>query len=177
MSCAKVYTILDTGSPCLLNLQAGNQVVSINLHGATVRQTESSGVFHIQGLNSGAIVSPDSSFTKEDIEDLIASCMSGGSSEPSDVTPSMSTGGNLSVQTAATGTNWTAFASQECKQLTISNDTGTKLEVRQNGAGVGLRIMDNTYYTFFGLTNTNQLSVRRVDTSNTQVTATARWES
>jgi hypothetical protein len=91
--------------------------------------------------------------------------------------PTMANGGHLSLTTNATGTNWTAFGSQACKQLTLSNQTGTTLEVRQGGAGVGFQIPDGAFYTFFGITNANQLSVRRVDTSNTQVTVTARWES
>jgi hypothetical protein len=105
----------------------------------------------------------------------MATTVSSGPATPS--LPLMLQGGNLSVTTSATGTNWTAFASQACKQLTICNDTGTNLEFRQGGAGAGMRVLDGTYYTFFGLTNANQLEVRRVDTSNTQVTATARWES
>lgn len=93
------------------------------------------------------------------------------------VVPSMTTGGHLSAQTAATGTNWTAYGSQACKQLTLSNQTGSMIEVRQGGAGVGFQIPTGAFYTFFGLTNANQLEIRRVDTLNTQLTVTARWES
>ena len=93
------------------------------------------------------------------------------------VIPSMTTSGHLSAQTNATGTNWTAFASQACKQLTVSNQTGTTLEFRQGGAGVGFRVPAEAFYTFFGISNANSLEVRRVDTSNTQVTVTARWEN
>jgi hypothetical protein len=92
-------------------------------------------------------------------------------------TPSMGSGGHTSVQTAATGTNWTAFASQACRQLTVSNQTGTTIEFRQGGSGVGFQIPDGAFFTFFGLTNANQIDARRVDTSNTQVTVTARWEN
>jgi hypothetical protein len=93
------------------------------------------------------------------------------------VKPGMTSAGHLSATTAATGANWTAFASQACKQLTVSNRTGTDLEFRQGGAGVAFPVFAGSYYTFFGLTNANQLDVRRVDTSNTQVTVTARWEA
>jgi hypothetical protein len=89
----------------------------------------------------------------------------------------MFNGGNISVQTAATGTNYTAFASQVCKQLTLSNQSGVTIEVRQGAAGVALQIPTGAFYTFFGITNANQLDVRRVDTQNTQVTITARWEA
>jgi hypothetical protein len=93
------------------------------------------------------------------------------------VTASMTSGGHTSVQTAAVGTDYTAFASQECKTLTISNQTGTTLAVRQGGAGVGLLLPTGTIFKFDGLSNANQLSVKRNDDSNTQVTATARWEN
>lgn len=93
------------------------------------------------------------------------------------VIPSMTSGGNISAQTAATGTNWTAYSSQSCKQLTLSNQSGTTIEVRQGGTGVGLQIPTGSFYTFFGIANANQLEIRRVDTTNTQVTITARWET
>ena len=101
------------------------------------------------------------------------------SSNPMPVTANYSrgTGGHVSAQTAATGTNWTAFGSQSLKQLTISNQTGVTLEFRQGGSGVGFQIPSGAFYTFFGITNANQIDVRRVDTSNTQVTVQARWES
>ena len=93
------------------------------------------------------------------------------------VIPSMSSGGNLAVTTDAVGTNFTAFSSQACKQLTISNQSGTTIEVRQGGAGVAFQIPTGAFYTFFGITNANSLDVRRSDTDNAQVTITARWES
>ena len=92
------------------------------------------------------------------------------------VIPSMTSAGHLSVTTAATGTNWTAFASQACKQLTVSNQSGAVIEFRHGGAGAGFQVPTGAFYTFFGLTNANQLEARRVDTSNTQVVVTARWE-
>jgi hypothetical protein len=93
------------------------------------------------------------------------------------VVPKMQSGGNTSAQTAATGTNWTAFASQDCKQLTLVNNTGTTIEFRQDGAGVGIAVPDQTYFPIYGISNVSQVSVRRVDTANTQVTVAARWES
>lgn len=93
------------------------------------------------------------------------------------VEPVMVGGGHIALTTNATGTTFTAFASQACKQLTIANDTGVNLEVQQGSETVYLPVFANTCYTFFGLTNANQLKVRRVDTSNTTVTVKARWES
>lgn len=94
----------------------------------------------------------------------------------STVVPRMTSGGNLTLTTAATGTNWTAFASQDCKQLTLVNNTGTALEFRQDGAGAAVPVFNATYFTIFGISNTSDISVRRVDNSGTQVTLNARWE-
>ena len=93
------------------------------------------------------------------------------------IVPLMTSGGNLSVTTNETGTTFNAFSSQICKQLNISNQTGVTIEVRQGGTGVALQIPTGAFYTFFGITNANQLGIRRNDTSNTQVTVTARWEA
>lgn len=93
-----------------------------------------------------------------------------------EVTPVMASAGHLSVTTAATGTNWTAFTSQACKQLTVSNQSGVVIEFRHGGAGAGFQVPSGAFYTFFGLTNANQIEARRVDTANTQVVVTARWE-
>jgi hypothetical protein len=75
-----------------------------------------------------------------------------------------------SAQTAATGASWTALSSQACFECLILNNTGTTIEIRRGGAGTGLPIPSGNAYTFRGITNANQLSIRRVDTSNTQVT-------
>jgi len=93
------------------------------------------------------------------------------------VVPKMAGGGNISVTSSATGSVYVPLASQTCKQLTVSNQTGVLLEFQQGGSGTGLQIPNGAFYTFFGLSNTNQIAIRRVDQSNTQVTVTARWES
>lgn len=93
------------------------------------------------------------------------------------VAPQLASGGHVSVQTAVSGTGYTAFGAQACKQLTILNGTGVDIGVTVGGAGVEVPVLAGTYYTFFGITNANQLSVRRVDTSTTQVTVAARWEA
>ena len=89
----------------------------------------------------------------------------------------MSAGGNLAAQTAATGTNWTAFAGQECRRLTLANNAGTTVEFRQGGAGAAVPVFAGSYFVIEGVTNANQIAVKRTDSSNTQVTVAARWES
>ena len=97
--------------------------------------------------------------------------------EAQNVVPRMVSGGHLSAQTANPGTGYTAFGSQACKQLTISNQTGVTIQVQQGGAGVGFEIPHGGVIPFYGLTNANQLGIKRQDNSNTQVTVTARWEA
>lgn len=93
------------------------------------------------------------------------------------VTPVLTTGGHISATTAASGTGYVAFGAQACKQVTICNGSGVDIGVTVGGAGVEIPVFAGTYYTCFGITNANQLSVRRVDTGIVQVPVTARWES
>jgi hypothetical protein len=86
-------------------------------------------------------------------------------------------GGNGSVQTSATGATYVALTSQAAKRVTLFNNSGTALEVRQGGSGVAVPVASAATFTFEGLANANELSVRRVDVSNTQVTAVYRWEA
>lgn len=96
---------------------------------------------------------------------------------PLDVIPLLESAGHLSLQTNADGTTYTAFSSQACKQLTVSNQSGTTLEFQQGGSGVAFQVPTGSFYTFFGLSNASSLGARRVDTSTTQVTIQGRWEA
>lgn len=84
---------------------------------------------------------------------------------------------HTSVQTAATGANFTTFPAQLCKQLTIVNNTGTDIEVQRGGTGAAIPIINGTAYPFYDVGDASQLAVRRIDQSNTQVTVKARWEA
>lgn len=87
----------------------------------------------------------------------------------------MANSGHIAAQTAADGTGWTAFESVRASNLIVSNQTGTSLEFRQDGAGVGFVVPNGTIFEFSEIGDAAQLEVRRVDTSTTQVTVTARW--
>lgn len=78
-----------------------------------------------------------------------------------------------SAQTAATGTNWTAFASAACTRLDLVNLTGTDIEYRRGGTGSTFILPDGSGRMIEGLTDADEIEVRRVDTSNTQVTVQA----
>jgi len=87
-------------------------------------------------------------------------------------------GGNISVQTNATGATWVAFPAGRCKRLTICNDTTTAIEFRQGATpGVPITIEDEAQFVIEGLSNCNQIEVRRKDQGATQVTVKARWGS
>ena len=79
----------------------------------------------------------------------------------------------VTAQTNATGTSWTAFAGQKCLALDLVNNTGTAIEYRRNGAGASMVLADKSARLIVGVSNANQIQVRRVDTSNTQVTVQA----
>jgi hypothetical protein len=111
-----------------------------------------------------------------DISALLAAIIAGfADTTATAVIPAMGSAGNLSLITNATGTTYTAFGSQACKQLTIENNTGTDIEVRYGAVGVAFPIPNGKAHTFYGLTNASNLDVRRIDTSNTQVTVKANW--
>lgn len=78
-----------------------------------------------------------------------------------------------SVTTAATGTNYTAFSSQTCNALDIVNTSSVAIEYRRGAAGTAMTILSGSSRLVVGITNANQIDVRRVDTSNTQITIPA----
>ena len=79
----------------------------------------------------------------------------------------------LSATTASTGTNWTSLASQSCTAVTVVNLTGTTISARIGGTGNSVSIPDNTAVKLYVAANANEISLRRSDTSNTQVTLAA----
>lgn len=79
----------------------------------------------------------------------------------------------MSLTTAATGTNWTAFSSQTCNSLDIVNTSSVAIEYRRGAAGNTMTILSGSSRLVVGITNANQIDVRRVDTSNTQITIPA----
>jgi len=85
-------------------------------------------------------------------------------------------GGHLSLTTAANGTDWVAYASQRLSRLTVSNQSGTTIEFRQGGAGVGFRVPSGQFFTFHNIGSASDIEARRVDLNTSQVTVTARWE-
>lgn len=84
--------------------------------------------------------------------------------------PVTTSNANLSITTDVTGVAWTLFASQACTSLEIDNQTGAIIEYQRNGAGTGMQITPGSTRTIVGITNANQIGIRRVDQGTTQLT-------
>ncbi len=84
--------------------------------------------------------------------------------------PSYSSVSIASVATSTTGANWTSFGSQTCNAFDLVNDTGVAIEYRRGGGGVAITIAAGASRLITGITNISQISVRRVDQSNTAAT-------
>lgn len=79
----------------------------------------------------------------------------------------------LSLTTAATGANYTAFSSQTCQALDIVNTSSVAIEYRRGATGNAMTILSGSSRLVVGISNANQIDVRRVDQSNTQITIPA----
>jgi hypothetical protein len=79
----------------------------------------------------------------------------------------------LSLTTAATGSNYTAFTSTTCQSLDIVNTSSVAIEYRRGATGNSMTILSGSSRLVVGITNANQIDVRRVDQSNTQITIPA----
>jgi hypothetical protein len=79
----------------------------------------------------------------------------------------------LSLQTSVTGANFVTFSAQACDSLDLINTTGTAIEYRRGGAGNTVVVPTNASRLIVGLANANEISLRRVDNSNTTVTLKA----
>lgn len=75
-----------------------------------------------------------------------------------------------SIQTSATGATWVSFASAPGHLLRIENSNDVAIEYRRGGAGTAMSIQPWMYREVDLEANANEISVRRVDQSNTQIT-------
>lgn len=69
----------------------------------------------------------------------------------------------LSQATNATGANFNTFPAQACSSLDVVNNTGVDIQYRRNAAGNTMTIPAGTSRLVQGITNANQVGVRRVD--------------
>jgi hypothetical protein len=87
--------------------------------------------------------------------------------------PTVASASIVTAATANPGSTYTAFGSAACNGLDIVNETGVAIEYRRGGAGSPMQIGAGRSRLVVGITNANEVSVRRVDQSNTSVTVAA----
>lgn len=85
---------------------------------------------------------------------------------PIETVPSMSSGGNVTVNVTSTAA---ALPDHPARQITICNSSETDITVTQDGNP--LVVIARSYFTFSGVSNTNQLSLE----STTDETVYVRW--
>ncbi len=94
-----------------------------------------------------------------------------GDGDDNYVPPAVTSETTISLTTTATvndGT-FTVFASQACTELELENDTGASIEYQRNGTGEVVVIEPGLSRRIVGITNANQIGVRRVDWSTGKV--------
>ncbi|NJO65021.1 MAG: hypothetical protein HC836_45000 [Richelia sp. RM2_1_2] len=77
------------------------------------------------------------------------------------------------LSTNVTGTAFALFSSASCTHLEIINLTGTTIEYQRGGSGSAFPIPSGSSRLIVGITNANQIGIRRVDQSATVVSITA----
>lgn len=92
------------------------------------------------------------------------------------VMPVSSASGYGSATTSTTGANFVALSEQVAGSVTIINNTGTTLEISKDGGTTKIQLPTAASFCVNFITNANQVSIRRADVSNTQVTAYYEWE-
>ncbi len=113
-----------------------------------------------------------SAYTAADCRDLLNALFSSGFD--STLSLMFNAGIGLHLQTSATGANYVAFTdTPNINGIDVINTSGTALEYIRDGAGTSVYLPDNSSRWIGGITNANQISIRRVDVSGTQVTITA----
>jgi hypothetical protein len=83
--------------------------------------------------------------------------------------------GTTSVTTSATGSEFVALPANRATQVTLFNYTGSDIEWRI-GTGTPITLKNNTGITVTGLTDASNVSLRRVDQSNTPATVQVHFQ-
>lgn len=82
----------------------------------------------------------------------------------------------ISTTTAAVGANWTALPNWAGPGLIrFKNNSGTPILVSRGGVVPAITILDGEVWTETVITNTYEFSIKRADSSNTQVTLQASY--
>ena len=83
----------------------------------------------------------------------------------------------FSVTTSSAGTGWETLTGISCDSVLIDNDTSYQIEIRKNtGNMVSKTIEPSSVFRVQAIANTNEIDVRRVDQSTTQLSMVWEWE-
>lgn len=96
--------------------------------------------------------------------------MGKNSQNKAEVMPVSSGSAYGSVQTSATGSQWVPLAAATAGSVTFVNNTGTTINASKDGGTTFMPIPTGASFCVDFIQNTSQVSVRRADSSNTQVT-------
>lgn len=93
---------------------------------------------------------------------------------PIPVMPMYNVGDNLPNVEVAGGEAFTTLPAQAVTELIIANNSGVDIEYKQSGSGT-MPIASGTEVRILGIGNSDQISLRRIDTAAEAVTVHARW--
>lgn len=79
----------------------------------------------------------------------------------------------ITAPTSVVGATYTPFGNVPCAFIDLVNHTGFDVEYRRNGAGEFITVPTGQSRIIEGITNANQISVRRKDGLNTSITVRA----
>ena len=83
----------------------------------------------------------------------------------------------FSVVTPSNGTGWETLTGITCNTVLVDNDTSYEIEIRKNtGNMVAKTIEPSSIFRIEGISNSNEIDVRRVDQSATQLSMVWEWE-
>lgn len=87
--------------------------------------------------------------------------------------PSYSSVSIITLNTSVVGATYTPFGDVPCAFIDLVNHTGFDVEYRRNGAGEFITVPTGQSRIIEGITNANQISVRRKDGLSTSITVRA----
>jgi hypothetical protein len=96
--------------------------------------------------------------------------MGKNSQNKSQVMPVSSSSAYAAIQTSATGSTFVTLPDVIAGSATFINNTGTTINVSKDGGTNFMQIPTGASFCVDFIQNTNQVSVKRADNSNTQVT-------
>lgn len=74
------------------------------------------------------------------------------------------------------GDEWEGFSSEPCLRAVLTNPSAVEIEARQEGVPGTITVSAGGRADFDDVTDTQKISVRRLDQGNDPIAVTARWE-